>query len=75
MDSPSHVYATIPYEHFFFLEISNKFFSRHTSSFTYDRESIIERIPTRSVLVCDRLTGFSYSNEICFLIDRNYFKI
>ncbi|CAF0879357.1 unnamed protein product [Rotaria sp. Silwood1] len=34
MDSPSHVYATIP----------------HISSFTYDRESIVERLPTRSVL-------------------------
>jgi len=40
MDSPSHIFATIP----------------HISSFTYDRESILERIPTRSVLV----------NEICF---------
>ncbi|CAF0993242.1 unnamed protein product [Rotaria sordida] len=34
MDSPSHIYATIP----------------HISSFTYDRESIVERLPTRSVL-------------------------
>ncbi|CAF3801044.1 unnamed protein product [Rotaria magnacalcarata] len=34
IDSPSHVYATIP----------------HISSFTYDRDSIVERLPTRSVL-------------------------
>ncbi len=27
-------------------------FFRHITSFTYDRESIIERLPTRSVLVC-----------------------
>jgi hypothetical protein len=28
------------------------FFLRHITSFTYDRESIVERLPTRNVLVC-----------------------
>jgi hypothetical protein len=55
MDSPSHVYSKIPYKHSFCPKhfVFESFLFRNISSFSYDQASIIERLPTRNILVCD----------------------
>ena len=66
MDTPSHVSTTLPYVPCQMLstDLSESTHSRHVSSFVYDRDSVVERAPTRAAIVSPALLRLQYSSVI-----------